>query len=117
MGKNNETGTRGERIAEEYLLRQQFVILHRNWRSSHKEVDLIALDGGMLVFIEIKTRNGLKFGFPEESVSESKQNHLKQAAEVYLDLFPGYLTARFDVISILLQGGSVKELRHLKDAF
>ena len=117
MGKNNETGFRGERIAEEYLLDQNYLILHRNWRTAHKEVDLIAIDNNMLVFIEIKTRNGTTFGFPEESVSEAKQNHLRHAAEAFLEVSPQYTTARFDVISIVLRNEAVLELRHLKDAF
>jgi len=117
MGKNRETGTRGEQIAEEYLLTKGYTLLHRNWRTGHKEVDLIAEDEGLLVFLEIKTRTGLGFGYPEESVTEAKQNHLRAAAEVFLELFPDHTTVRFDVISILLNGTTVAELRHIEDAF
>ncbi len=117
MGKHNETGFRGERMAEDYLASKGFQILHRNWRSSHRELDLIALDGDELVFVEIKTRSGLNYGFPEEAVSAAKQANLRAAAEDFLEQFPDYTTARFDVISILLQGGRLQELRHLRDAF
>ena len=117
MGKNRETGTRGERIAEQYLLAKGFSILYRNWRTAHKEVDLIALDKGLLVFLEIKTRSSLLFGFPEESVTEAKQGHLRFAAEAFLEQFPEHKTARFDIISIVLKDGVVADLRHIQDAF
>ena len=117
MGKHNETGFRGERLAEEYLCSKGFRILHRNWRSSHRELDLIALEGEELVFVEIKTRGGTAYGFPEEAVSPAKQAHLRAAAEDFLERHPEYRTARFDVVSILLQGGHLKELLHLRDAF
>ena len=117
MGKHNETGARGERMAEEFLLNKGYTLLHRNWRTAHKEVDLIALDGAELVFIEIKTRSGLAFGFPEESVSSAKQAHLRAAAETFIELYPLYTSVRFDVISILLHHGEIEELLHLQDAF
>ena len=117
MGKHNETGARGEHLAEESLLALGYRILQRNWRTAHKEVDLIALDGELLVFFEIKTRSGLRFGYPEEAVSPAKQAHIRAAAEVFLELYPQYRTVRFDVISILLRNGDIEEIRHLKDAF
>lgn len=117
MGKHNETGTRGERIAEEYLANKGFTILHRNWRNARKEIDLIALDGKELVFVEIKTRGGLAFGFPEEAVTIAKQAHLRAGANAYLEQHPQYATARFDVISILFRYGAIKEVVHLRDAF
>lgn len=117
MGKHNETGARGEQLAEVYLQEHGYEILCRNWRSGHKEVDLIALDKDMLVFVEIKARSGLGFGFPEEAVTPRKQSHLRVAAEVYLEQHPAYRTVRFDVVSILFRGDTVDELRHLIDAF
>lgn len=117
MGKHKETGTRGERIAEEYLLSKGYTILHRNWRTAHKEIDLIVQDGRDLVFVEIKTRSGLAFGFPEEAVSVAKQTHLRTAAEVFMEQHQEFATARFDVISIMLHNGAIKELLHLQDAF
>ena len=117
MGKHNETGFRGERMAEEYLAGKGFRILHRNWRAAHKELDLIALEGAELVFVEIKTRGGTAYGYPEEAVSPAKQAHLRAAAEVFMEAHPEYASARFDVVSILLRGGQLQELLHLRDAF
>jgi putative endonuclease len=117
MGKHNETGTRGERIAEEYLATKGFTILHRNWRSSRKEIDLIARDGEELVFVEIKTRSGLAYGFPEEAVTPAKQAHIRAGADAFLEQHPHYTTARFDVVSIMLRDGAIEDLLHLRDAF
>jgi putative endonuclease len=117
MGKHNETGRSGERMAEEYLVSKGFAVLHRNWRTARKEVDLITLENEELVFVEIKTRGGLGYGFPEESVTLAKQNHLRAAAEVFLEQHPQYRTARFDVVSIMLRNGAIEDLLHLRDAF
>lgn len=117
MGKHNETGARGEQFAETYLRSKGYEILCRNWRHGHKEIDLIAVDEGMLVFVEIKARGGLRFGFPEEAVTAKKQSHMQIAATAYLEQFPAYRTVRFDVVSILFRGSDVEELKHLVDAF
>ncbi len=117
MGKHNETGKSGERLAEEYLVKKGFNILHRNWRTAHKEIDLIALDGEELVFVEIKTRGGLGYGFPEEAIDAKKQAHLRAGAEVFMELHPHYPRARFDVVSIVLRAGVAEEVLHLRDAF
>lgn len=117
MGKHSETGARGEQLAQDYLRDKGFEILHRNWRHGHKEIDLIALDGGMLVFVEIKARGGFRFGFPEEAVTPKKQLNMQIAAEAFLGAHPAYRTVRFDVVSLVFRGETVEELRHLIDAF
>lgn len=104
-------------MAEEYLANKGFHILHRNWRTAHKEIDLIALDGEELVFVEIKTRGGYGYGFPEEAVDVKKQAHLRAAAEVFMERHPQYVRARFDVVSIVLRNGAIEEVLHLRDAF
>jgi putative endonuclease len=117
MAKHNETGLKGEQIAENFLLNKGFTILHRNWRFEKKEVDLIACKGDLLVFIEVKTRKSSLFGFPEEYVGAKKQGLMRQAAEAFIGEYPQYSTIRFDIISILLDKNIVKEIMHFKDAF
>lgn len=117
MGKHNETGAKGELIAREYLTSKGYILLHHNWRSSHKEIDIVALDGETLVFVEIKTRRGLEYGFPEEAVTRLKQENLRKAASDFMDAHPQYPTMRFDVLSILLMKNSTEEIIHLVDAF
>ncbi len=117
MSKHNELGKKGEQIALEFLVNKGFIILEQNYRVGQKEVDLICLDNEILVFCEIKTRSGTQFGFPEEAVSNAKQNHLKATAEYYLDQNPKYTQLRFDVVSIIISNDVVKEIVHFEDAF
>jgi putative endonuclease len=117
MSKHNETGINGENIAANFLLKSDYIILHRNWRHGKKEIDVIAQKGDLLVFIEIKTRTSFDFGFPEEAVTLKKQSYLKAAAEVFLENNPQFLKSRFDIVSVLLDRGAVKEIVHFEDAF
>lgn len=117
MSKHNELGRKGEKIALEFLVNKGFIILEQNYRVGQKEVDIVFLDGDVLVFCEIKTRSGTQFGYPEEAVNNAKQNYLKATAEHYLDQNPKYFKLRFDVISIILNNDKVKEIIHFEDAF
>lgn len=117
MSKHNETGLKGEQIAEKFLIDKGYEVLHRNWCSGKKEIDLVTLKDGRLVFVEVKTRSGTGFGFPEEAVTEKKQSHLKQAAEAYLEDNPGHKEIQFDIVSISLKRGAPAEILHLEDAF
>ena len=118
MGKHNETGIKGEQIAGNFLLKKGYKILHNNWRFERKEIDIIALRDDLLVFIEVKTRNRVDFGFPEEAVGAKKQDFMKIAAEAFMDANKEYQKIQFDVVSILMDNkGDVNEILHLEDAF
>lgn len=117
MSKHNETGINGENIAANFLLKNGFTILHRNWCHGKKEIDIIASKDDLLIFIEIKTRTSFDFGFPEEAVTLRKQNYLKAAAEAFLEDKPQYLKIRFDIVSVLLENDNAKEIVHFEDAF
>jgi putative endonuclease len=117
MSKHNETGLKGEQIAEKFLRAKGYTILHRNWCSGKKEIDLVARKSDVLVFVEVKTRSSVHHSFPEEAVGARKQAYLKTAAADYLDQFPGYLKIQFDVVSVHLQGASGQEIVHFEDAF
>lgn len=117
MSKHSEIGVKGEQIAEEFLLNKGYNILHKNWRSGKKELDLIAYKGDTLVIVETKTRTNFDFGFPEESVTKKKQQFLKSAAEAFVAANPQYLYVRFDIISILMNGDKPTEILHFEEAF
>lgn len=117
MAKHNETGLKGEQIAENFLQDKGYTILHRNWRFERKEVDIIAYKGDLLVFTEVKTRKNFDFGFPEEFVDQRKQGFMKQAAEAFTNEHPQYMTIRFDIISICMDKGCVNDITHFEDAF
>jgi putative endonuclease len=110
-------GAEGERAAEKYLRRQRYTILQRNYRCRAGEVDLIALDGYVVVFIEVKTRTQPGFGTPLEAVDLRKQRQIQRAAQYYLA--QNRLQdrdARFDVVGVWSEGGEV-HCELVKNAF
>lgn len=117
MLKHKETGVNGEQIAENFLKNNGYRILHKNWQSGKKEVDLIATSRDLLVFVEVKTRTGCYFGFPEDAIGFKKQENLKQAAADYLDKNPQWSRVQFDIISIVLKQEGHYEIVHFTDAF
>jgi putative endonuclease len=117
MSKHNKIGIKGEQIAAEFLLNKGYIIIHRNWRSGNKELDIIAFKDDVLVVAEVKTRSGDRFSFPEEAVNKKKQNFIKLAASVFLDQNAVYKNMRFDIISVVMNGSEVKEIIHFEEAF
>jgi len=114
---NLETGKHGEQLAEEYLVSLGYKILDRNWRYSRSEIDLIAMDGNILVFIEVKTRSYDFFGTPETFVSDQKELLMHEAASVYMEKINHDWEIRFDIIAILLNKNGTHSLEHFEDAF
>ena len=117
MAKHNETGAKGEAVAAEYLRAKGYEILATNWRSGRKELDILAANDVELIVVEVKTRSGLGYGFPEEAIIPSKQALLRAAASEYLEQNERFTQVSFDVIGIILKDGIVEELLHLEDAF
>lgn len=116
---NKLFGDRGERAAVKYLKRQGFRIVQRNYATPWGEIDIIALDGTTIVFVEVKTRSSLIAGRPEEAVTLDKQKTLTRMALAYLKKHRLLEhSARFDVIAVLWPDEShVPEIRHLRNAF
>jgi putative endonuclease len=110
-------GAEGERAAEKFLRGQRYVIVERNYRCRSGEVDLIALDGRAVVFIEVKTRTQLGFGNPLEAVDRRKQRQIVRAAQYYLAQNRLHdRDTRFDVVGVWREDGQVRcEL--VKNAF
>ncbi len=122
MKNNIEFGVYGESFACDYLKRQGYQILIRNYRCKIGEIDIIADDHGILVFIEVKTRSNVKYGYPEDAVNYYKQNKLKRVAEYYL-LSNHYdmqsCRLRFDCIAMIIAAlnEQPKYFRHIKNIF
>lgn len=98
-----QLGSRYEDMAAAYLIKRGFSIVDRNYRSRQGEIDIIAREGGYIVFIEVKFRKDGKKGAPEEAVDWKKQEKIRNTARYYL-YSHGYgdnTPCRFDVISIL----------------
>lgn len=111
-------GQRGEEIAISYLRQQGYTILARNWRCPVGELDIVAREGEMLAFVEVRTRRGSRFGTPEESITLPKQAKLIEVAQTYLQEAGLQDVAwRIDVIAIEAgRRGEVKRLNLIRNA-
>ena len=105
-------GDESEEKACRFLKQAGYRILARNWRTRTGEVDIIARDGGVLVFVEVKARSGDGFGGPEAAVDHAKQRRLISAASSFMETTKCELPTRFDVVAI--RPGNV---RLYQDAF
>jgi putative endonuclease len=83
-GARKQLGDAGEEIAARELMRRGYAVCERNWRCPEGELDIIAEQGEWLVFVEVRTRRGDRFGTPEESITPAKRAHLIAAAQAYL---------------------------------
>ncbi len=112
-------GEQGERVAARYLRRLGYQIVSRRQRDRMGEIDLVAVDRGMIVFVEVKTRRSLAAGHPAEAVDDEKQRRISRTAWAFLKQHHliGYPT-RFDVVAVTWPGSSRQPLvEHFPDAF
>lgn len=120
MGKARvDLGKRGEDIAVAFLQNKGYRIITRNFRSPLGEIDVVAEERKVKVFVEVKTRTSLVHGLPEESITEQKKQHMVRAALMYLKQKGwGAGNYRFDVVAIVMgAGGKAKSIELIKDAF
>ena len=116
MAKHNILGHEGEDIAAKYLEQKGYAVLDRNWRCGHKELDLVVTRDDTIVFVEVKTRTGTEWGDPEDAVTDRKIRRIVNSADAYIRLNRIDMDARFDIISIVLEGGEFK-VEHIEQAF
>lgn len=110
-------GRRGEDLARRFLEQAGYRILVANYRTRAAELDLVAEEGGELVFIEVKSRRGDLFGSALEAVDRRKQGKIVLAAREYLARERAHgRPARFDVVAVTFRGGQ-PEIELVKDAF
>ena len=117
MAKHNELGKKGEEIALKFVSGKGYAILETNWRHRKAEIDIVAKDGDILVFIEVKSRSDDFFGRPESFVDERKQLLMADAASVYMEKIGHEWEVRFDIISVLFHNEVYQSVDHFKDAF
>jgi putative endonuclease len=110
-------GTEGEDIAVRFLKEKGYGIIMRNYKTQVGEIDIIAKDGNTTVFIEVKTRTNVSFGYPFEAVNRRKRQKLKNLALLYLKRQGKESPVRFDVLSIFFMNNGKKEIEHIIDAF
>jgi putative endonuclease len=117
LNDRKSIGKQGEEIAASYLKGLKYRVVEKNYRCRCGEIDIVALDGNTLVFIEVKTRRTVSYGPPQLSVTPFKQRQISKAALTYLAKNrQTEMNARFDVISIILRDER-SVLDHIKDAF
>jgi len=111
-------GERGEMIAWDYLKKQGYEIVEKNYRCSLGEMDVVAKEKGQLVFVEIKTRRTDRFGLPEEAVHLAKQKKLIRLTHWYLkETHQEEKAVRFDVLAIRYPEKGEPEFRLIRNAF
>lgn len=99
-------GKRAEEIASEILKENGYKIIEKNFHSRFGELDIVALEGETLVFVEVKARTSRKFGFPEEAVTPSKLWKIRRTGEYYSILHPNLpKKLRIDVVALEISDG------------
>ena len=117
MGLQKEHGDWAENEALGYVKAIGFEVLEQNWRYRRAEIDIIAREGDILVFIEVKMRAYVHYGRPEEMVDQRKQRLIIDASMAYMRAIGYAWEIRFDIIAILGRPHEEFEIRHFKDAF
>lgn len=117
MTSPDELGKKGEEVANQYLLKNGYKILERNWKYGHKEIDIIALKDDEIVVVEVKTRESDYFEEPWEAVSTRKIRNIVEVADAWLIWKKIDLETRFDVISVIFLNDVNYELTHFEGAF
>lgn len=121
--QNISLGKLGEKAAIDYLEKNNYQIICKNFRVGKLgEIDIIARDNEYICFVEVKTRSSLSYGTPSEAVTVRKQNVIRRVASVYLSRkFISESSVRFDVVEIyikkLLNGHEVYKINLIKNAF
>lgn len=113
--QGNEWGAAGENLATEHLIKEGYTIRERNWKCGKLEIDIIAQTGSMIVFVEVKSRNG-KHGDPLDAIDSQKINRIVNAANIYMKSIDYDMDSRFDVIAITGNANDYT-LEHIPDAF
>ena len=134
MPNNRTYGDLGESIAEKKLEKSGYKILSRNYIAEGGEIDLVGYKRGVLVFFEVKTRSGVTFGAPADSVDGAKLAHIKKAARSFCKAYENYgriptgtflgrtvtrsvRQKRIDVIEVFLsRTGELRGFNHIKEA-
>jgi putative endonuclease len=128
-GERAALGRYGENMAADHLVASGLTVVARNWRCREGEVDIVALDGDVLVMCEVKTRRGVGFGTPLDAITPAKAARLRRLALRWLAdqraavvdgsaaEFERYTEVRFDVVSVLRPLSGPTTLEHLRGAF
>ena len=116
MAAHNELGKWGEDCAADYLQRMGYTIMARDWKSGHRDIDIIAMVDETVVFVEVKTRRNRAFIEPETAVDYHKLRNLQGAINHYVKYYRVNHDIRFDIITVVgMPDDAPPEIDHLKD--
>ncbi|PHX92118.1 MAG: hypothetical protein CK532_04890 [Flavobacteriales bacterium] len=117
LGVNTKIrGDKGEKMAEQWLIRSGFEIVFRNWRSGHKEIDLVCREKKEWVFVEVKCRFGKGFFMPERSVNKQKRKNLRLVGNDFRRCYKIVGNIRNDIVAVVFHPAG-KQIMHFRDAF
>ncbi|MFD1062437.1 YraN family protein [Winogradskyella litorisediminis] len=116
MAQHNELGKKGEELAVNFLLKNGYDIIERNYVFQKAEVDIIAQKKDILAVVEVKTRSTLDFGNPQDFVKPKQIKNLVKAIDEYVTVNELDVEVRFDIVAIVKEGKGFK-IEHLEDAF
>ncbi|MDH6534337.1 YraN family protein [Parabacteroides sp. 52] len=116
MAERNDTGREGEEEARAFLVKKGYTVLHTNWHWHHFELDIVAIDGDMLVVVEVKTRAMDYLISPEDAVDRKKMRRTVMAADAYVRYFSMDMPVRFDIITVVKKKDGYI-IDHIDDAF
>lgn len=115
LNSNKIKGNFGEKLACRYLSDQGYSIIETNFKNRIGEVDIIANKKSIIIFVEVKSRSNINYGYPFEAVNKKKQDKLRKLAQSYISLHTLIDTQfRFDIIEVYLKEGKVN---HIENAF
>lgn len=113
---NRQTGRMAEELASKALIEKGYLILESNFYNRYGEIDIIAKDKDILVFVEVKSKIGAEFGLPEEMISSYKLRKVKNMALIYMK--GENLPCRIDVVAVVLsQEGDLVRLTHYENVY
>ncbi len=116
MAEHNELGEKGEQLAVDFLLKNNYKIIERNYRFDRAEVDIMAQKDDILAIVEVKTRSTTDFGNPQDFVKPKQIQNLVKAVDEYINENDLDLEVRFDIIAIVKKKKGF-EIEHLENAF
>ena len=119
MAEHNDLGRWGEDVAVAYLERKGYTVVERDWRSGHRDLDIIALneEGDTLAFVEVKARRNRMFTDPVDAVGYQKIHNLQQAANHFVKFRHVNQNIRFDIVTVVGTPDMEPEVEHIENAF
>jgi putative endonuclease len=117
-GRGRALGRLGERMAADLLESRGLIVLDRNWRCAHGELDIVATDGETVVCCEVKARSGTDYGGPRHAMTAEKIKRVRLLARSWLaERRLAGCPVRFDVVSVLWPPGEEARVEHLEGVF